>query len=141
METITLTPDVRCEVLPRRSATSEELKLLGVALADWSGGELRPGGLLRSIDNIVLVELLGGDDPSAFVFGLLDGVDDRDPLTILRCASPHSNPAEAARRLVVACSFRGLGYSRFRAIESLRGVVPAGLVEDILIDGRSWNVP
>lgn len=140
METNTLTPDVPCEVVPRRGATSDELKALGLALADWSEGELRAGGLLCSIDNIVLAELLGGDDPSDFVFAVLYGDDGADPLTITRLPPAHSDPAEAAQRLIVFCSFRRPDYSRSRAIESLRDAVPAGLVEDVLIDGRSWNL-
>jgi hypothetical protein len=140
MATDTLTPDVLCEVVPRRGATSDELKALGVALADWSEGELRDGGLLRSIDNIVLAELLGGDDPSELVFAVLHGDNDDDTVTITRLGPPHSDPAEAAQQLIVSCSFRGPDYSRSRAIESLRHAVPAVLVEDVLIDGRSWNL-
>jgi hypothetical protein len=141
METDTLTFDVAAEVVPRHDATSDDLKALGRALADWSEGELVPGGLLRFIDNIVLTELLGGDDPSELVFAVVFGEDDGDVLTITRRAPPHADPAAAARLLVVACSFRGAGYSRRRAVESLRDAVPAALVEDVIIDGRSWNVP
>jgi len=89
----------------------------------------------------VLTELLGGDDPAAVVFAVIYGEDDGDCLTILRRTPPHSDPADAARQLVVACSFRGSVYSRRRAVESLRDAVPAGLVEDVLIDGRSWDLP
>jgi hypothetical protein len=139
MPTNILMPDVPCEVVPRRDATSDDLKMLGLALADWSAAELRPGGLLRSIDNIVLAELLGGDDPSQIVFAVLRGEDDADTVTILRRTPPHMNPARAARELVVACAFCGPDYNRHRAVESLRDAVPAGLVEDVLIDGRSWD--
>jgi len=141
METNTLRPDVPGEIVPRPDATSDDLKVLGLALSDWSKVELRPGGLLRSIDNNVLTELLGGDDPAAVVFAVIYGEDDGDCLTILRRTPPHSDPADAARQLVVACSFRGSVYSRRRAVESLRDAVPAGLVEDVLIDGRSWDLP
>jgi hypothetical protein len=140
METNTLTPDVPGEVLPRREATSDELKALGLALADWSEAELRPGGLLRSIDNIVLTELLGGDDPSEVVFAVLYGPQDDECFTITQRTPPHSDPAEAARRLIVACVFRGSVYDRRRAVESLRDAVPAALVQDVLIDGRSWDL-
>jgi hypothetical protein len=141
MQTNTLTPDVTAEVLPRHDATSDDLKVLGVALADWSAAELRPGGLLRAIDNIVLTELLGGDNPSEVVFAVIRGENDADTLMIMRRTAAHSNPAEAARHLIVTCLFRGPEYNRHRAVESLRDAVPAGLVEDILIDGRSWNLP
>jgi hypothetical protein len=140
MATDTLTPDVPCEVVPRRGATSDELKALGLALAVWSESELREGGLLRCIDNIVLAELLGGDDPSELVFAVLHGDTNDDTVTITRLTSPHSDPAAAAQQLIVSCSFRGPGYSRSRAVESLRDAVPAALVEDVLIDGRSWNL-
>jgi hypothetical protein len=141
METDTRTPDVSGEVVPRRDATSDELKALGLALADWSEAQLRAGGLLRSIDNIVLAELLGGDDPSEYVFAVLSSEEEDTCLTITCRTPPHSDPAEAARRLIVACSFCGAGYDRRRAIDSLRDAVPAGLVEDVLIDGRSWDQP
>jgi hypothetical protein len=141
METNTLTPDIPGEVLPRRGATSDDLKALGLALADWSETELQPGGLLHSIDNIVLTELLGGDDPSEIVFAVLRGTDDGDFVTITQRTLAHSDPAEAAGRLIVACLFRGSGYDRHRAVESLRDAIPAALVEDVLIDGRSWDSP
>jgi hypothetical protein len=141
METNTLTPDVPAEVLPSRAATSDDLKALGHALADWSESELRPDGLLRDIDNIVLTELLGGDDPSDVVFAVVYGEDDDDGLTIIRRATPHADPVTAAALLVVAFSFRGAGYNRRRAVESLRDAVPAALVEDVIIDGRSWDLP
>ena len=140
METDALTPDVPCDIVPRHDATSDGLKLLGLALAQWSQEELRPGGLLRHIDNIVLAELLGGDDPSDLVFALVHGEEEGECLTVRRCGLPHSNPTEAARRLVVACSFSGPGYSRQQAIDSLREGVPSGLVEDVLLDGRSWDL-
>jgi hypothetical protein len=142
METNTLTPDVLCEVVPRRDATSDGLKLLGLALAHWSEGQLQPGGLLRSIDNIVLAELLGGDDPSDVVFAVVYGEgDDDDGLTIVRRGTQHADPALAAQQLTVACTFRGPDFDRRRAIASLRDAVPADLVEDIVIDGRSWAEP
>jgi hypothetical protein len=142
METNTLIPDVPAEILPRRDATSDELKALGELLADWSEGELAPEGLLRFIDNIVLIELVGGDDPGELIFAVFYSADDDDDgLTVTRRATPHSDPAAAARLLVVACRFRGAGYSRRRAVESLRDAIPAALVEDVLIDGRSWDLP
>jgi hypothetical protein len=142
MDTNTLTPDICGEVLPRHDATSDELRVLGVALIDWSRDELRPGGLLRSIDNIVLTELLGGDDPSEVVFAIVYAEDDDDCLTIMRrTPAAHSDPAEAARQLIVACLFHGSVYNRHRVVESLRDAVPAGLVEDVVIDGRSWDLP
>src|SRR5262249_10496759 len=54
MDTDNPTPDVPCEIVPRRDATSDGLKLLGLALAHWSQEELRAGGRLASIDNVVV---------------------------------------------------------------------------------------
>jgi hypothetical protein len=133
--------DIPAEIVPRREATSDDLKLLGLALATWSEEELRPGGVLRFIDNIVLTELIGGDDPSEVVFSIFYGETDEECLTIVRRTPPHADPAEAARRLIVACSFHGSGYDRQRTVESLRGRLPANLIEDVLIEGRSWELP
>jgi hypothetical protein len=135
-----LVPDIPAQIVPRRNASSEELKLLGHALANWSEAELHAGGLLRFIDNIVLVELMGGDDPSEVVFAVLYGETDDDCLTIVRLTPPHTDP-DAAQRLIVDCSFCGAGYDRHQAIASLRNAVPGELVEDVLIDGRSWDLP
>src|SRR5690349_4754674 len=110
METNILAPDVAGEILPRRTATSEELKLLGQLLTGWSEEELRAGGLLRAIDNIVLTELMGGDDPSGVLFAVVSGDDPNDWVAISRLTPPHSDPAEAAGRLVVCCTFRGPAY-------------------------------
>jgi hypothetical protein len=141
MDTNIPTPDILCEILPRREATSDGLKLLSLALAHWSERELRPGGLLAWIDNIVLTELLSGDDLSEVVFAVVYAEAYDDCLTILRRDLRHSDPAEAAQRLVVACTFHGSGYSRTSAVASLRDGVSVELVEDVLLDGRGWNLP
>ena len=140
MATSTFTPDVACEVIPRTEASSDDLRALAVALSAWSEGELRADGLLLTIDNLVLVELLGGDDPSEVVFAVLYGQDDGDCLTITR-RTPHHAPAVAAQNLVVSCAFRGPTYSRQRVLQSLHEAIPAYLVEDIILDGRSWMLP
>ncbi len=136
METNTFTPDVACEVLPRGDASSDDLR----ALAHWSETELR-AGLLDFIDNIVLFELLGGDDPTEVVFAVLYGEDSGDCLTITRRAPVQAERPEAFGQLVVACTFRGSSYDRQRVIQSLRSAIPAALVDDIVLDGRSWNAP
>jgi hypothetical protein len=137
MDTDTLTPDVPCQVVPRPDAKSDERKALGLALASWSEQQLAADGLLRSIDNIVLTELLGGDDASDLVFAIVFAESDDDSLTILRRGDQRSD--DAAQDTVVFCAFRGDGYSRCRAIASLRAGIPVNLVHDVLIDGRSWN--
>ena len=89
----------------------------------------------------MLTELLGGDDPAEFVFAVLYGETDDDCLTIIRRTPPHSDPDQTAQCLIVDCSFRGPVFDRRRVIASLRHALPANLVESVLIDGRSWDLP
>ena len=64
-------PDVPGEVIPRRLATPEQLKALGMALANWSERNLGADGLLRQVDVLALLELVGAGDPRPVVGALL----------------------------------------------------------------------
>jgi hypothetical protein len=140
METEAVTPaDIPCEVLPRPDASAAQLRALGQALADWSGTEFAGEGRLRSIDNIVVAELLGGEDPTEVVFAVIHADSDEDSLTITRRVAWPERPAGSAQQLIVSCSFRGAGYDRRGVIAALRAAIPTELVHDIVIDGRSWN--
>jgi hypothetical protein len=140
METEAVTPaDIPCEVLPRSDASAAQLRALGQALADWSANEFAAEGQLRFIDNLVVAELLGGEDPTELVFAVIHADSDEDSLTITRRVGWPERPAGSAQKLTVSCSFRGAGYDRRGVIAALRGAIPTELVCDILIDGRSWN--
>jgi hypothetical protein len=65
--------------------------------------------------------------------GLLRFIDEAALRDLLR--------GEGDEQLLVFCVVRRGPDCRGRAIASLRAAVPADLVEDVLIDGRSWAQP
>ncbi len=138
METDVLTPDIPCEIVPRCDATPEQLKALGEALAAWSEEQFATDSALRTIDNLVVAQFLGTDDLLEMVFAVVYAESADDGLTITR-RGRGATQAAAPEPLIVFCSFRGANYDRGRVIAGLRAAIPAELVQDIVIDGRSWN--
>jgi hypothetical protein len=49
-------------------------------------------------------------------------------------------PEHALKRTLYLKVWGGDGFSRQRTIESLRRDIPHDLVEDILVEGRSWDL-
>jgi hypothetical protein len=115
------------------------LKALGRALAAWTDRELARGGLLRFIDNIALLDLVGAGEPQdvvAEILGWSDAAASRRP-----DPPPPCGPVAEPEVYFVDLILRGPASRRLAAVKSLRVAIPADLVEDILINGRSWNQP
>jgi hypothetical protein len=134
-----------CEIIPRRNATAGQLKRLGLALDRWYGRETGGDGIAHYIDYWALQDLLNGELPQPVALRLSTTSHARDPwghmrprLTVeqLRTAFPE----HALKRTLYLKVWGGDGFSRQRTIESLRRDIPHDLVEDILVEGRSWDL-
>jgi hypothetical protein len=144
---------IDCEVIPRPGATPAELKALGSALLRWYVRECRRDGIAHSVDTEALIELLNGRPPAPRVprpalacvasgsggggaaAGYLNGYEMRAPdVEQLRQA------LALARRPAALLRVRDGNYDRARAVANLREHVAAGLVQDVCIDGRSWDM-
>jgi hypothetical protein len=142
---------IECEVVPRPGATPAELKALGSALLRWYVRECRGDGIAHSVDTEALIELLNGRPPAPRVPraapacvppgvrepaepGWLNGYELRVPsLDRLRDA------IAGARRPAALLRVRDGKCDRCRAVASLRQHLPASLIDDVFVDGRSWG--
>jgi hypothetical protein len=143
---------IDCEVVPRAAATPEQLRALGSALLRWYVRECKEDGIAHSLDTESLIELLNGRVPPARLARLsastvragsgsnpsavrLGGYEIPVPdIGQLRAAVGEAEEPSAVVRV------RKSNYDRRRTVASLRRILPAELIEDVLIDGRSWNV-
>ncbi|SRR6266540_443791 len=125
---------VVCELQPRQDATPEQLKMLGKALEGWAHRERGNEGVLCWIDQEGLDSLLSGEPPN--------------PLGLRAKQHNEGVSWEQIRQgLGPVASDRSLRFTvkddphctRDMVNESLRQVIPAELVEDILIDDISWT--
>ncbi len=121
---------IACELQPLRSATTDQLKRLGMSLKAWADRELGKG-VLVSIDPEALASLLRGEPPNPLGLRVKEHNED-------------ASWEQIREDLGAALSERSLRFTvkdepRGTIIESLRKAVPAELVEDILIDDASWT--
>ncbi len=141
---------IDCEVIPRAGATPDELKALGSALLRWYVRECRRDGIAHSVDTEALIEMLNGRPPAARV--------PRPSLAVLTAAAVGADAGlngyemkapdveqlrqalALARRPAALLRVRDARYDRARTAANLREHVPAGLVEEVRIDGRSWDM-
>lgn len=130
-----------CEVIPRGDSTPQQLRALGGAIRCWYERERGGSGLANYVDTFALDDLLAGELPQPFALRFstvahpLDSFGRQRPkLTVeeLRAACP----AVAVSRTLF---LKVWGSSRDRTIVSLRRSIPAELVEDVLIEGASWE--
>jgi hypothetical protein len=107
-----------CDLILRWGATPDQLAALGTTLWGWCTRETGPAGIYQHLDNQALADLLAGQHPGP---GQTSWGDDGR-----RCSHFH---------------FRGQpGDDRQATIASLRRDLPPGGVEDIVIDGKSWDL-
>jgi len=111
---------IRCIIFPRRDATPRQRRELGAALHRWYARESREHGIALYTNQQAINALLAGSWPPS--------------------ESRKGKTTKSKRRPPVLLDVRdGKQYSRQATIESLRKDIPANLVEDVLIDGRSWG--
>jgi hypothetical protein len=103
---------IHCDVILRWGATPEQLSTVGTALWRWCIHAAGDTGIYQYLDDQALADLIAGKLPA-------------------------SSPAD---RRGVHFRFRDeVSRDRQATSDSLRRDLPAEGVEDILIDGRSWN--
>lgn len=151
-----------CAIIPRRDLTSDELKELGVSLAAWWRAECAaPGSAVERLDEDALNDLLAGELPQPFGLRLLGWFREpgahrgltvprrltaRDMSDVLRHARD-ANPTVARRIPPADLRAVFLGLANYtepavrRLLAGLRRRLPADLLDDVLIDGRSWDEP
>jgi hypothetical protein len=132
---------VECEVIPSRDATPPQLKRLGDALDRWIAAHAVPSLTTA----YALADLREGELPQPLSVALERYLD--DTLT-RRGLTPPSGAERAQRRRQILEKLGQIAASRTvlvrvhdarQAAESLRQSIPPDLVDDILIDRRSWG--
>ena len=141
---------IDCEVLPRPGATPADLKALGSAVLRWYVRECRAGGMAHSVDTEALIEMLNGRPPAPRVprpslVSVTSPPDDYAPgLGGYEMRAPDveqlRQALELARRPAALLRVRDGRYDRARTVANLREHIPGDLVQDLLIDGRSWDI-
>ena len=108
---------MNCNIILRWGATPEQLSALGAALWQWCNRTAEHTGIYQYLDNQALADLIGGKLPASSQTPWqteLRGV----PFWVRDEASPD-------RRATIA---------------RLRREIPVHGVEDIVVDGKSWNL-
>jgi hypothetical protein len=108
---------ITCDVILQWGATPEQLTALGAALWRWCTRAAGTTGIYPYLDNQALADLLAGKFPAS---------------------SQTSRQAE--RRGVHFRVREEAPHNRQATIDSLRREIPAKGVEDLLVDGKSWNL-
>ena len=130
-----------CEIVPRHDASSDELKNLAAALERWMSVHAAPS-LTTAYG---LTDLRRGELPQPLSMALEMFLDDN---LAQRGLEPPTGPRRALRHQQILDKLGPMATSRAvylrvhgaeQAAASLRDAIPADLVDDILIDHRSWN--
>ena len=108
---------IKCDVILQWTATPDQLTALGAALWPWCIRAAGKAGIYQYLDNQALSDLIAGKLPMS-------------PQT-----PRESDPVRARFRFRDESS-----HGREETIRSLRLEIPAEGVEDIIVDGVSWNV-
>jgi hypothetical protein len=108
---------MNCEIILQWGATPEQLTALGGALWRWCGRAAGAAGIYQQLDNQPLADLIAGKLPAS---------------------GPTPWPGD--RRGVPFWFLGEASHDRRATIGSLRREIPAEGVEDILINGKSWNL-
>jgi hypothetical protein len=155
-----------CTLTPRQDASGEQLKQLGKALASWwqaRGEAARRQG--QWIDESALADLRAGELPQPFALRLLTEVNNSLPARRGRGrvgpegrVTPREldDALQQAReaypqldRLLPRIHSRAVQFflgpqspaDLERVIDGLRRAIPEGAVEEVIVQGRSWDAP
>lgn len=141
---------IECEVVPRDGASPEDLKRLGNALLRWYVRERERGGIADSLDAEALAALLNGRLPAARrrrSAVTQPPSDDMVPSPVY--LGGYEIPLPDVRRLQAALAaavqpvavlrVRRAGYDWYRTVACLRQYILPELVQDIRVEGISWD--
>lgn len=107
---------IHCDVFVRWSSEPEQFRALGSALWRWNIRAAGKNSIYQYLDNQALADLIAGHCPvSSGIAGQMDQ----------------------------GCHFRirdDVSHDRLETIQRLRREIPDEGIEDILVDGTSWNV-
>ena len=106
---------INCDVILQRSATPDQLTALGGALWRWCNRAAGSTGIYHYLDNQELADLIAGKLPSS------------------------QTPGPGERRGVHLRVRDEVSFDRQETIDSLRWEMPTKGVEDVVVDGTSWN--
>ena len=107
---------MNCDLILQWTATPGQLRAVGVALWRWCNRAAADAGIYQYLDNQALADLIAGRLPAL-----------------------SQTPRLAERRGVHFRVRDEVSHNRQATIDSLRRDVPAKGVEDIVIEGTSWN--
>jgi hypothetical protein len=107
---------IKCDVIVQWTATPDQLTALGAALWPWCIRAAGVTGIYQFLDNQALADLIAGKLPMS------------------------SQPSWPDDGRGVHLQVRDeVSQDRQATIDSLRRSIPAKGVEDIVVDGTSWN--
>lgn len=107
---------VQCDVILQWNATPQQLTALGAGLWRWCSRTAGGASAYRYVDDQALADLIAG----------------KLPVTI-------QTPRRPDQRGVCVSVRDEVSQERQATIASLRQELPVEGVEDILVDGKSWN--
>ena len=107
---------VTCDIIVGWDARPEQLAVLGNALWRWCNRTAGNTGIYQYLDNQALADLIAGKLP----------VSNQPPVYTDRRGVHFRVRDEASQ-------------DRQATLDGLRGELPAGGIEDVLVDGTSWN--
>ena len=107
---------IDCDVILQWNANPRELRAVGGALWRWCNGGAGGAGPYQSLDNQAIADLIDGKLPAS------------------------GRTSRQAERRGVRLRVRDeVSRDRREAIAHLRRELPAAAVEDVVVDGVSWN--
>jgi hypothetical protein len=127
---------IPCVLIPRPDATPDQLRRLGRALFDW---HCDSGSNCSWLEHTQLLDLLAGKLPTSLTHSMQDRIAELEPADRDRVKKAWVMRDGAGVYFSVFCG----NFDRGRTIAGLRQFTTSdlsNLVQDILIDDKSWNI-